>query len=284
MASVLLEHPPVTSFDDLDLAFDDVRLGPGQRWTTWPDSLPTERGPEPRPPWVVTSAGAVDTELGILKTGKEGDVFLIERAVPGEPSSSVVLAAKRYRDDDHRTFQRSAVYTEGRRARSTRDSRALAKKSAYGRAVAASQWSYAEFDALCRLWELGVPVPYPVQVTGTEVLMEFIGDGSIAAPRLAQSHARGAELHDLYRQTVEIMRSLARAGFAHGDLSPYNLLVHAGRVVVIDLPQIIDLAANPQGFDLLHRDCVNVCEWFARRGAEVDAEQLFGELVAETFG
>lgn len=28
--------------------------------------MPSERGPEPRPDWVVTSAGAIDTELGVL--------------------------------------------------------------------------------------------------------------------------------------------------------------------------------------------------------------------------
>jgi RIO kinase 1 len=275
---------PFASFDDADLFFADVTLAEGQRWTTWPDSAPTERGPEPRPDWVVISAGAVDTELGILKTGKEGDVFLIERAVPDDPAGGVVLAAKRYRDDHHRSFRRSAVYTEGRGVENSRDARALAKKTAHGRAVSAAQWSFAEFEALCRLWEHGVPVPYPVQVTGSEVLMEFIGTGTAAAPRLAQSHARGAALDDLRAQTVEIMRSFVRAGFTHGDLSPYNLLVQEGRVVVIDLPQTVDLAANPQGFDLLHRDCVNVCDWFTRRGAACDAEALFAELVAETFG
>ena len=75
--------------------------------------------------------------------------------------------------------------------------------------------------------------------------------------------------------------SLARGGLAHGDLSPYNLLVHHGRVVAIDLPQVVDLVSNPQGFDLLHRDCVNVCDWFTRRRLECDAEELFGELVGE---
>lgn len=271
------------AFDDLDLTFADVTLGDGQRWTTWPESLPTERGPEPRPGWVVTTAGAVDTELGILKTGKEGDVFLVERGVPDEPAGHVVLAAKRYRDQDRRSFHRSAVYTEGRGTDNTRDMRALAKKTAYGRTVAAAQWSYAEFEALCRLWALGVPVPYPVQVTGSEVLMEFIGTGTVAAPRLAQCKERGPALHVLLDQTVEILRALVRAGFAHGDLSAYNLLVHDGRVVVIDLPQVVDLAANPQGFDLLHRDCVNVCDWFARRGVEFDVEALFAELVADAF-
>ena len=45
----------------------------------------------------------------------------------------------------------------------------------------------------------------------------------------------------------DFMRTLARAGLAHGDLSPYNLLVHDGRVVAIDLPQVVDLVSNPAG-------------------------------------
>ena len=79
------------------------------------------------------------------------------------------------------------------------------------------------------------------------------------------------------------MGVLAEAGLAHGDLSPYNLLVHEGRVVVIDLPQVIDLIANASGFDLLHRDCVNVCTWFTRQGLECDPEELFGDLVARAY-
>lgn len=273
------------SFDaspfDITLSFADTSLVENQRWSTWQAVTPSERGPEPRPDWVVTSADAVDTELGILKTGKEADVFLIECAVPFDPSQRSLLAAKRYRSTEHRSFHRSAVYTEGRSTRNTRDTRALAKKSAHGRAVAAAQWSFAEFEALCRMYELGAPVPYPVQVDGTEVLMEFIGHGGIAAPRLAQVRDG---LDDCFAQVAEILRIFARAGLVHGDLSAYNLLVHDGHVVVIDLPQIVDLAANPQAWDLLHRDCVNVCEWFARRGVEADADELIAELVAESFG
>ncbi len=283
--------PHSASFDatpfDITLAFADTRIGENQRWSTWSATMPTERGPLPRPDWVVTSAAAVDTELGILKTGKEADVFLLERAVPGAepgPGTRTLLAAKRYRDAEHRSFQRSAVYTEGRRTRRTRDARALAKKTAHGREVAAAEWSFAEFAALSRMHELGAPVPYPVQVDGTEILMEFIGDDRTAAPRLAQLRADAEQLADLYEQIVEIMHMFAAAGLAHGDLSPYNLLVHRGRVRVIDLPQIVDTVANPQGFDLLHRDCVNICEWFARRRVPCDSEQLFAELLSTSFG
>lgn len=267
-----------------DLFFADVEPGDGQRWTTWPSVTPTERGPQPWPDWVVTSAGALDTEFGILKTGKEADVFLLERAVPDDPAQRTLLAAKRYRSSEQRSFRRSAVYTEGRATRNSRDARALAKKSSHGRDVAAAQWSFAEFEALCRMWELGAPVPYPVQVNGTEVLMEFIGgaDGT-AAPRLAQVRSDRTELAGFFAQIVDIMSTFAAAGFAHGDLSAYNLLVHEGRVRVIDLPQIVDIIANPQGLDLLHRDCVNVCDWFIRRRVDCDAEELFAELIAASY-
>ena len=275
------------SFDaspfDVTLAFADTVLQENQRWSTWPATMPTERGPLPRPDWVVTSAAAVDTELGILKTGKEADVFLIERAVPDDPAQSTLLAAKRYRDSDHRSFQRSSTYTEGRRTQNTRDARALAKKSAHGREVAAAQWSFAEFAALSRMHELGAPVPYPVQVDGTEILMEFLGDGHAAAPRLAQVRSDAVDLADLFDQIVDLMRIFAAAGFAHGDLSAYNLLVHEGCVRVIDLPQIVDIVANPQGLDLLHRDCVNVCDWFIRRRVDCDAEELFADLLAASY-
>lgn len=261
--------------------FADLELETGQRWSTWPAITPSERGPQPWPDWVVTSAAAVDTELGILKTGKEADVFLIERSVPDDPGGGVLLAAKRYRSAEHRDFNRSGVYREGRVERRSRDQRAIERGTAYGRSVAAVAWSYAEFAALSQMHSLGVAVPYPVQVNGTELLIEFIGTGAVAAPRLAQSTAVGAELAGLFEQVVEILLGFARAGCAHGDLSPYNLLVHRDRVVAIDLPQVVDLIANPSGFDLLHRDCVNVCTWFTRQRLECDAEALFGELVGE---
>ena len=257
--------------------------GAGQRFSTWLGVEPLSRGPEPRPDWVVTSQAAVDTELGVLKTGKEADVFLVERAVPGDPDQRVVMAAKRYRGEEHRSFHRSTAYTEGRRTRNTRDARALAKKSAHGRAVAAGQWAGAEWESLKRFWLAGVPVPYPVQVDGTEILMELVTHDGEAAPRLAQTRPRGDLLASYFEQLREAMAALARHGVAHGDLSPYNVLAAGDRLVVIDLPQIVDLVANPAGLDFLMRDCHNVCTWFERRGLDVDEGELFGELVAQVF-
>ncbi len=157
-----------------------VEPGPDQRWSTWPATTPSERGPRPYPSWLVTAAAALDTELGVVKSGKEADVFLIERAVPD--SAGCVLAAKRYRDAAHSDFHRSGRYEEGRRVRNSRDARAIERKSSHGRAVAAGHWAASEFSALVRAWDAGIPVPYPVQLSGTELLMEFIGDGARGGP------------------------------------------------------------------------------------------------------
>jgi RIO kinase 1 len=277
-----------SSFTPPELTFSTVEPGDDQRWSTWTAITPSQRGPEPWPDWVITSDGAIDTELGVVKTGKEADLYLIERAAPGltlddPPVQRSILAAKRYRTTEHRDFHRSSEYQEGRRTRRSRDARALEKGSAYGRALAADHWAYAEFEALSVMYERGAPVPYPVQVDGTELLMQFIGDGTVAAPRLAESRADAGALKPLLDQVIEGMHLFARAGYVHGDLSPYNLLVHDGRIVVIDLPQIVDAVANPNGIALLHRDCVNIADWFTRKRVDVDAEELFAELLSEVF-
>lgn len=262
-------------------------LGPGRRWSTWLDVEPLCRGPQPRPDWVVTSQGAIDTELGILKSGKEADAFLLERADPHHPDSAVIMVAKRYRTSEHRSFQRSAAYTEGRSTRRSRDERALKRKSTWGRTVAQSAWANAEWAALVRCHELGLPVPYPVQIDGTELLMEWIciegEEGYETAPRLAQTRPDRILLAGLFDQLREAMHTLAQAGFVHGDLSAYNLLVAGERLVVIDLPQVVDLAGNAAGPDFLLRDCTNVCTWFRSRGLDVDEQALYAELLTHAF-
>jgi RIO kinase 1 len=271
--------PDLDPFFDVDYhAYDEP--DDGQRISTWHDVQALCRGPEPRPDWVVTSRAALDTELGVLKTGKEADVFLLERAVPDDPAQEVVMAAKRYRSEEHRSFHRSSAYTEGRRTRNSRDTRAMAKKTSHGRAVAAGQWAWAEWEALTRFWLAGVPVPYPVQIDGTEILMELVTVDGHPAPRLAQSRPRGPLLAEYFDQLRSAMAELARQGVAHGDLSAYNLLAAGERLVIIDLPQAVDIVANPAGMDFLMRDCHNVCSWFNARGLEVDEHDLFGELLA----
>ncbi|MGV9268193.1 RIO1 family regulatory kinase/ATPase domain-containing protein [Kitasatospora sp. NPDC003701] len=53
-------------------------------------------------------------------------------------------------------------------------------------------------------------------------------------------------------------------------------MVHDGRLVIIDVPQIVDMVANPRGRSFLERDVRDVGAWFAARGL---SERRVGELV-----
>ena len=253
-------------------AADDI--DDGITYSTYPDAT---RGPTPLPDWVSTSPAAIDTDLGVFKTGKEADVSLVRRT---HGDDSILLAAKQYRDAQHRLFHRDAGYLEGRRMRRSRENRAIETRTDFGRQLIAGQWAAAEFAVLSRLWSVGAAVPYPVQLLGTQLMMEFIGDADgVAAPRLAQLRPPVDEARALFTQMREVLGRLADAGYTHGDLSPYNVLVHDDRLVLIDLPQAVDLVGNPQGFAFLRRDCDNICTWFRSRGVAADSAMLYDDLL-----
>lgn len=263
-------------------SFDSLPDAPpeGERWSSWDGAT---HGPKPRPAWVITALGAVEADLGILKSGKEADVHVVRRWVPDgtdAPGQDSYLAAKRHRTHDHRMFHRDASYTEGRRVRRSREMRAMGRRTDFGKALIAGQWAQAEFEALGALWALGLPVPYPVQLGDTEMLMEFIGSDGVAAPRLAETRPDPALLPALFEQLREVLIVLSQRGWAHGDLSPYNVLLDGDRLVLIDWPQIVDIIGNPRGFEFLERDVATMCRWFHSRGLEVDQGELLGDLVA----
>jgi RIO kinase 1 len=239
-----------------------------------------ERGPLPVPDWVITSGDARQHELGGLKTGKEADVALVERVLGDRVN---LLAAKRYRDTQHRQFRNDAAYRASKVSDNTREARAAAKQTRFGTAVRANTWATNEWTWLCRLWTIGVPVPYPVQLMGTEVLLEYIGDEEQMAPRLVNARADRAALVALCEQAVDALRRMTWDGLVHADLSPYNVLVWDDRLVIIDLPQAVDLDDNPNAYDFLQRDVTNLIGWFAKRGVDVDPNRVFTELLDVAF-
>lgn len=269
---------------DHEYAVDTAPDAPpeGERWSSWDGAA---HGPAPHPEWVTTDLGAVDADLGILKTGKEADVHVVRRWVPGTDRSTL-MAAKRFRSHENRLFHRDSAYQDGRRVRRSREMRAMRTRTTFGKQVLSGLWAGTEFDTLATLWQHHLPVPYPVQLDGTEMLMEFIGtpDGE-AAPRLAATKPDPGHLPSLFEQLREAMLRLAELGWAHGDLSPYNVLLADAdssdpHLVIIDWPQIVDVIGNPHGFEFLERDARTMCHWFTRRGHPVEHGDLFAELAA----
>lgn len=242
--------------------------------------------------WLIADPETYDEyDLGPLKTGKEADVFLVERVAPD--GRSCLLAHKRYRPRAVRHkgeledlgFQRAAgfvhdrAYREGRNFTKSRDRRAAAKGTAWGRVVLRGGWTDNEFDMLERLSGAGVTVPLPVERTDDGVLMQYVGDRERAAPRLVHAGLDRAGVALAADLLVENLRRMVGAGIVHADLSVFNLLWWEGVLWVIDLPQAVEIGTNSQAFDLLHRDVTNVAAWFQARGVPFDADAVFADLV-----
>jgi RIO kinase 1 len=175
-------------------------------------------------------------------------------------------------------------YRAARRTGESRLDKAMAEGTKAGMAFRARLWLTTEFEVLGRLWCAGVPVPYPVQKLGNELMVELIGAPEEAAPRLVHARLDRTGLEDAWAQLVEAIRGMLRCGVVHGDLSPYNILWDDGRLVVIDFPQSVDPIAHPEGLDLLQRDVANVTGWFGRRGVAVDGDELYRSLLDDVFG
>jgi RIO kinase 1 len=247
------------------------------------------------PAWLI-EGGTEDQVLGLLKTGKEAEVFLVERRTL-DGRRSALLAHKRYRPTKvstkgelqalgftrARSFANDSMYHEGRRFRRSRDQRAVERGTDLGKRILAERWPSQELDTLVKAHAAGVTVPYPVEHTGDGMLMQLLGDEGAAAPRLVNARLSSGELSAAYEQLLEEVAAMTRVGLVHADLSPYNALWWQDRMWLIDFPQAVDLFHNPHGFDLLHHDVVTMCEWFQRKGVDADAEAVFASLVAEAF-
>ena len=162
-----------------------------------------------------------------------------------------------------------------------------ARGPAFGRAVAAGQWANAEWEALKRCWLAGLPVPYPVQIDGTELLMEWIRHDGETAPRLAQTRPGPDLLRHYFEQLREALATMAQHGIVHGDLSAYNILAAGERLVIIDLPQVRRPRRQPAGHGLpaarLRQRLRLVPQQGARPRRWPTSTPLFGDLLATAF-
>ncbi len=206
--------------------------------------------------------GLIDPVVRQLMSGKEALVYVVR-------CGDETRCAKIYKEATHRSFRQAVDYTENRKVKNSRQGRAMAKGSKFGRQAQEAAWQSAEVDALYRLAAAGVRVPQPYNFFEGVLLMELVTDAhGDAAPRLndvaftpEQALAHHATL------IAEVVRMLC-AGVVHGDLSEFNiLLAHVNGVdtpVIIDLPQAVDAAGNNHAQRMLLRDVQNLRDFFGQ--------------------
>jgi RIO kinase 1 len=211
--------------------------------------------------------GLIDSVVRQLMSGKEAMVYVVR-------CGDDTRCAKVYKDATERSFRQAVDYTENRKVKNTRQARAMAKGTRFGRQATEAAWQSAEVDALYRLAAAGVRVPKPHNFCDGVLLMELVTDEhGDAAPRLndVEFTPEDARLHHATLLT-EVVRMLC-AGVVHGDLSEFNILlgVTDGRPgpVIIDLPQAVDAAGNNHAGRMLLRDVANLRGFFGRFAPEL---------------
>ena len=207
--------------------------------------------------------GLIDTVVRQLMSGKEAMVYVVRC---GEETR----CAKVYKEADKRSFRQAVDYTENRRVRNSRETRAMAKGTRFGRQVTEAIWQSAEVDALYRLAAAGVRVPVPYNFLEGVLLMELVTDANgDAAPRLNDvAFTRDEAVQHHASLLKEVVRMLC-AGVVHGDLSEFNVLLAADGPVVIDLPQAVDAAGNNHAKRMLLRDVENLRNFFGQFAPEL---------------
>jgi RIO kinase 1 len=205
--------------------------------------------------------GHVEAFGGPISTGKEANVY---EALGSEGD----IAVKIYRINAS-DFQHMREYLDG-------DPRFEGIGNDKGKIVLA--WTRKEFANLERARAAGVRVPEPIAVERNVLVMELVGLVEERARRLAEVTVENPET--AYEVVREYMRRLHRAGLVHGDLSEYNLIIHDGELVVIDLGQAVTVH-HRNADDFLRRDCRNVATFFTRQGLDTDPDDLYDYVTSD---
>lgn len=207
--------------------------------------------------------GVIDQVLRPLKSGKEASVYVVR-------CGDELRCAKVYKDLAQRSFRNRVQYQEGRKARGSRQARAMGKASKFGRKEAETAWKNAEVDALYQLAAAGVRVPQPHGYFKGVLVMELITDADgHSAPRLGEVELPADTARAYHRFLMQQVARMLCVGLIHGDLSEYNVLVGPDGPVIIDLPQVVNAAGNNAARQMLRRDVGNLTISLSRFAPEL---------------
>ena len=142
-------------------------------------------------------------------------------------------------------------------------------------------WTRKEFKNLERGVKAGARVPLPIAFKNNVLVMSFVGEGDQAAPLIKNAKLKGKALEKAYKQVIEGMARLYRAGLVHSDLSEFNMLYWQKNVHIIDIGQAV-LLDHPMARHFFERDCQNIARYFSKRGLKTDQSRVYAAVKAKT--
>jgi RIO kinase 1 len=192
-----------------------------------------------------------------IRSGKEASVHLVK-------TDGIFYALKVYKENQK--YSTKTDYLQIKEIGDSRTARAVKNKSKRGVASLNSMWTSREFKIMRMMSEQTSNVPNVILNGSDYILMEFVGDGLVPAPRLNEVTLNMEEANRFFFEIVDCIKLFIQNGFVHGDLSAYNILVHNNHPIIIDFPQVLNISNNPNAFGKLKIDLDNIQKFFAVLG------------------
>uniref|UniRef100_A0A8C4RVW4 Serine/threonine-protein kinase RIO3 n=1 Tax=Erpetoichthys calabaricus TaxID=27687 RepID=A0A8C4RVW4_ERPCA len=220
----------------------------------------------------MVNSGILEAVNGCISTGKESVVFhakggsIDDKIVPEECALKVFKTTlnefktrDKYIKDDYRFKDRFSKLNPRKIIR---------------------MWAEKEMHNLSRMQSAGIPCPEVIILKKHILVMSFIGENQVPAPKLKEIKMNSEDMKGAYYQVLNMMKQLYNeCNLVHADLSEYNMLWHDGKVWFIDVSQSVE-PTHPHGLEFLFRDCRNVSTFFQKAGVAeaMNAFDLFNAV------
>lgn len=132
-------------------------------------------------------------------------------------------------------------------------------------------WVQREYRNLLKAREANVSVPTPITFLNNVLVLEFVGDNGMIAPKLKDAVPKN--LKGFFEKIIANIKNLYKAGLVHADLSAFNILNYNEKPIFIDFSQGTELESSMAN-EYLQRDIRNVCNFFRKIGLKVDESRV----------